>query len=268
MRIIAHLSDLHFGALAPETVPAVREAVADAKPHLVVISGDLTQRARSHQFAEAKAFLDTLPKPQIVVPGNHDIPLWNVLARGLTPTQKYRRIISDDLEPTYIDDEIAVLGLNTARSLTIKGGRVNEHQARLVHSTFARCPTDVMRIVVTHHPFDDPAPDRDEDIVGRARMAMRAFAAAGVDLVLSGHMHVTRTGDSASRYAGRSSLLVQAGTATSHRQRGEANSFNLLHIDGSKVRIDRLDWDAASGRFGVVSSETFAETEEGWRKVG
>jgi len=123
-----------------------------------------------------------------------------------------------------------------------------------------------MRIVVTHHPFDDPTPDKEDDIVGRANMAMRAFASAGVDMVLSGHMHVTRTGDSATRYAGHSSLLVQAGTATSHRQRGEANSFNLLHVDGDKVRIDRLDWSATDRKFAVVSSESFVETEEGWRK--
>ena len=104
------------------------EHVAQLKPDLVVVSGDLTQRARIEQFKEARRFLDSLPSPQIVVPGNHDVPLYDVLSRFARPLARYRRYITEDLEPFYADDEIAVLGLNTARSLTIKGGRINEAQ--------------------------------------------------------------------------------------------------------------------------------------------
>src|SRR5581483_9866786 len=128
MRRIAHLSDLHFGATDPILVETAVAAVNAAQPHLVVVSGDLTQRARSAQFKAARAFLERLPKPQIVVPGNHDVPLWNVVARGWTPLVKYRRIVGEDLTPFYADPEIAVLGLNTARSFTITDGRLNRMQ--------------------------------------------------------------------------------------------------------------------------------------------
>src|ERR1700704_802293 len=128
MRTLVHLSDLHFGRVDEQLIGPLIAAVTEANPDLVAVSGDLTQRARSHQFREARAFLDSLPKPQIVVPGNHDVPLHNVLTRFLQPLHKYRRYITDDLQPFYHDKEIAVLGVSTARSLTIKGGRISAEQ--------------------------------------------------------------------------------------------------------------------------------------------
>src|SRR5258705_9934060 len=122
MRTIVHLSDLHFGRVDHDLLDPLIQSVVAIKPDLVAVSGDLTQRARSHQFREARAFLDRLPQPQIVVPGNHDVPLHNVFSRFLQPLEKYRRYITVDLQPFFTDEEIAVLGVNTARSLTIKGG--------------------------------------------------------------------------------------------------------------------------------------------------
>ena len=130
------------------------EAIDKINPDLVAVSGDLTQRARSHQFKEARAFLDRLPKPQIVVPGNHDVPLHNVFARFVQPLRKYRRYITDDLRPFYHDEEIAVLGVNTARSLTIKGGRINEEQVAWMRERLFACDPGTVKAVVTHHPFD------------------------------------------------------------------------------------------------------------------
>src|SRR2546421_621876 len=118
MRILAHISDLHFGT---ESSPVVEGLLADllaARPHLLVVSGDLTQRARTDQFAAARAFLDRVPFPQLIVPGNHDIPLYDVGRRFLRPLHRYRRLITPELSPTFYDDELAVLGVNTARSAT------------------------------------------------------------------------------------------------------------------------------------------------------
>src|SRR5438270_804255 len=125
MRTLVHLSDLHFGRIDPAVVDALAVAVSTLRPHLVAISGDLTQRAREREYRAAREFLDRLPRPQIVVPGNHDVPLHNVVQRFFGPLTLYRRYISNDLEPFFIDDEIAVAGVNTARSLTWKGGRIN-----------------------------------------------------------------------------------------------------------------------------------------------
>src|SRR5918912_3851623 len=118
MRTLVHLSDLHFGRVDSAVV----------EPLVAAVPGDLTQRARSRQFQEAKKFLDALPRPQIVVPGNHDVPLYNVFRRFLGPLDNYRRYITDEMQPFYADEEIAVLGLNTARSLTTKYVRINERQ--------------------------------------------------------------------------------------------------------------------------------------------
>ena len=239
------------------------------EPNLVVVSGDLTQRARSHQFKEARAFLDRLPKPQIVVPGNHDVPMHNVFARFLQPLSKYRRYITDDLWPFYSDDEIAVLGVNTARSLTIKGGRVNEMQVARMRESFAISMNTGVKILVTHHPFDLPEGHDESQLVGRARMAMEALASCGADVFLAGHLHVSHTSHSAKRYQikGHSALVIQAGTATSTRGRGEAISFNLIHVDSLHITVERLEWRPESAEFVSAMTEHFNHTADGWVRV-
>ena len=259
MRIIAHLSDLHFGRVDPAVLPVLTRAVHEAKPDVVVVSGDLTQRARRREFAEAHRFLDGLPTPQIVVPGNHDVPMHDVLSRWLSPLANYRRYISEDPEPFYADDEIAILGVNTARSNVIKGGRINREQ--VVHSCarFEGVGKDVTRIIVTHHPFDLPQSEDGRGLVGRAEMAMAGFAGCRVDLILSGHMHLSHRSASAMRYriAGYSALMVQAGTASSSRRRGELNSFNIIRIERPRIAVDTLTWSGEEGGFVLSGTDRF-----------
>lgn len=266
MRTLVHLSDLHFGRIDDALLAPLRACIERLSPDLVVVSGDLTQRARSHQFQEARAWLDTLPGPQIVVPGNHDIPLFNVLARFLTPLDKYRRHVTDDLAPAYIDDEIAVLGLNTARSLTIKDGRINQEQVALLQQRFGEVQGDRVRIVVTHHPFDLPEHSDPDDLVDRAPMAMQAFAGCGVDVLLAGHVHTSHAGSSDERYpiTGYAALAVQAGTATSTRTRGEENSFNVLRVEKDRVQVERYRWDGAD--FVPAGAESFCRRGDAWKE--
>lgn len=266
MRSIVHLSDIHFGGVNPHVIAPMIEAVIRVAPDVVAVSGDLTQRARTSQFKEARAFLDRLPTPQIVVPGNHDVPLHNVAARVLQPLRRYRRHITDDLRPFYRDSEIAVLGINTARSLTIKNGRINEAQIAWMSERLCACDPGVVKIVVTHHPFDVPAGHDERNLVGRARMAMESLARCGVDLFLAGHLHLSHTSRSVTRYniQGHSALLVQAGTAASDRGRGEANAFNVIRIDRPLITVERCEWQPASGVFELVKTERFGHTPEGW----
>jgi len=265
MRSIVHLSDIHFGRLNDHVVEPLIKKIETLAPDLVAVSGDLTQRARSHQFKEARAFLDRLPQPQIVVPGNHDVPLHNPLTRFFQPLTKYRKFITDDLRPIHLDKEIAVVGLNTARSLTIKGGRINEHQIAWMREKLCDLDPHVIRIVVTHHPFDLPEGHDESDLVGRARMAMETLASCGADLFLAGHLHVSHTTHTATRYRikGHSALVVQAGTATSSRGRGEENSFNLIRIDKPEIEIDRYTWNQQE-TFEVSLTERFQLTPDGW----
>lgn len=149
MRTIVHLSDLHFGRVDRSLVDPPIQSVREIGPDLVAISGDLTQRARTAQFLEARRFLDALPKPQIMVPGNHDVPPYNPLARFFRPLVKYRRYIGENIEPFYADEQIAVVGVNTARSLTIKNGRVNRRQLDRIRERLCDYPDAVIKIVVT-----------------------------------------------------------------------------------------------------------------------
>src|SRR6266496_3786612 len=165
MRTLVHLSDVHFGRVDEKLIDPLIDTIKAIKPDLVAVSGDLTQRARSQQFRAARAFLDALPKPQIVVPGNHDVPLHNPFSRLLQPLEKYRRFITDDLRPSYVDDEIAVVGINTARSLTIKGGRVNKSQIEWMRDRLCAFSDQITKIVVTHHPFDLPEGHDEGDLV-------------------------------------------------------------------------------------------------------
>jgi 3',5'-cyclic AMP phosphodiesterase CpdA len=200
MRTIAHLSDPHFGRIEPATVQALITTVTEGRPDIVVISGDLTQRAKEHEFQEARQFLDALPSPQIVVPGNHDVPLYNVLARALKPLRNYQRYITKDLEPFYSDDEIAIVGINTARSLSFKNGRINRQQVARNCARLEACGENRTRIIVSHHPFDLPETHEVHGLVGRAHMAMAGFALCRIDLILSGHLHISSTSESAERY--------------------------------------------------------------------
>lgn len=200
MRTLVHLSDLHFDRIDPAVLGPLRSAVHEAKPDLVAISGDFTHRARRSQFAAARAFLDTLQPPKLVVPGNHDVPYWNLARRFLQPLTRYRRYISDDLEPEYEDDEMIVLGVNTARALAHGGGRISAGQVERIVRRLAALPPSVIRIIVTHHPFDLPPGVRERRLLGRARMAMARLSKANADLFLSGHLHLSHASRAADRY--------------------------------------------------------------------
>jgi len=266
MRTLVHLSDLHFGRVDHALLGPLRELVERIAADVVVISGDLTQRAREEEFEEARAFLDSLPGPQIVVPGNHDISLYNVFRRFLKPLSRYKRFITDDLDPVYVDDEIAVVGVNTARSLTTKYGRVSHEQIANIRARLAGLRPEITRIVVTHHPFDLPEHFEKRDLVVRAPMAMEVFAETGVDILMAGHMHASHAGSTAARYqiSEYAALVIQAGTATSTRGRGEVNSFNVVRVEPLRVEIDRYGWDVVGGRFALVATEKFVRAGAVW----
>jgi 3',5'-cyclic AMP phosphodiesterase CpdA len=269
MRTLVHLSDLHFGRIDETLLEPVIRTVAEIKPDVVVVSGDLTQRARSQQFKEAREFLDKLPSPQIIVPGNHDVPMHNVFARFLQPLDKYKEYITDDLLPFYADEEVAILGINTARSLTIKDGRINETQIAAIRDRLCPFPDETVKIIVTHHPFDLPEGHREEELVNRAQLAMEAIAKCGADVLLAGHLHVSHTGQSSARYkiAGHSALIVSAGTATSTRGRGETNSFNVLRLKHPFINVERQSWQPDKAAFVTASSEHFRHSADGWTRV-
>ncbi len=251
MARIVHLSDLHFGAHDDRLVEAVETTVADLKPDLVVVSGDFTQRARTEQFKDACRFLERLREDGhevLGVPGNHDVPLYDVLRRFLSPLARYRRYIDETLCPFIELPGVAVLGINTARSLTFKDGRINKDQVEFIRESFARTPSEAFRVLVTHHPlFALTVGDEVERAIGRQEMALDAIQEAGVDMLLAGHNHHASSQDASdlvTRAGG--ALVVQAGTATSTRVREQAQSFNTIDIAESAVTVTVNNWKGAS----------------------
>lgn len=248
MTRIVHMSDLHFGAHDERLVEGVEWQVDELKPDLVVISGDFTQRARTEQFRQACEFLGDLRErghEVLGVPGNHDVPLYDVLRRFLSPLARYRRFIDDTLCPFIELPGIAVLGINTARSLTFKEGRINKDQVAFIRETFSRIPSEAMRILVTHHPlFALTVGDEVERAIGRQELALNAVEESGVDMLLAGHAHHASSqdaGDLVTRAGGV--LVVQAGTATSTRVRGQEQSFNVIDIARGSATIAVHAWN-------------------------
>lgn len=266
MSNIAHLSDVHFGHHDPEVVAGLEILLFDRRPDLVVISGDLTQRARVAQYELACEFIDRLEAnglAVLAVPGNHDVPLYDIVRRFTRPLARYKRYIDDDLCPWWENDELAVLGINTARSLTFKDGSVSHDQMRLIRECFNASRPGKLRILVTHHPLI-AMPLGDEDaptgVVNRSVDALTAAGDAGVDMLLAGHIHRSFSqsvralghlpgklhGDRHVENTGRA-LVVQAGTATSTRLRGgERQSFNWIEADHDGIGLTVHGWDGAA----------------------
>lgn len=263
MRRVAHIADLHFGAEEPAVAAGLLHDLAAVDPHLVAVTGDLTQRARRGEFAAARAFLAAIATPQIVVPGNHDIPLYNIAARFGWPLFKYRRYITADLAPTFADAELAVAGVNTACSNTWKDGRISEADIERLRGFYLSEPARAFRILAAHHPFIPPTNDPSAALVGRSQQALEMLAACGCHLILAGHLHLAYAGVRPHHVeAQRSILVIQAGTAISHRRRGEANAYNLLTIDGPRLRLEVRTW---TGReFAASGATEYNYGDEGW----
>jgi 3',5'-cyclic AMP phosphodiesterase CpdA len=265
---LVHLSDLHFGAHDERLVEALEHRVDELKPDLVVISGDFTQRAKTEQFREACQFLERLQHSGhevLGVPGNHDVPLYDVLRRFLSPLARYRRFIDDSLCPFVELPALAVLGINTARSLTFKDGRINQNQVAFIRDTFSRTPRDSFRVLVTHHPlFALEVDGETAPAIGRQKLALDAIQEAGVDMLLAGHNHHASS-HSASDLVTRagSALVVQAGTATSTRVRDQEQSFNTIDVTDTSVTITVHAWRRDG--FVPLDAQCYAWEEGRWR---
>ncbi|MEW6271678.1 MAG: metallophosphoesterase family protein [Thermodesulfobacteriota bacterium] len=269
MRTIVHLSDLHFGREDPTLLDPLAAAVEEAQPHVVVVSGDLTQRARPAQFRRARCFLERLPLPQLVVPGNHDVPLYDVLGRLVRPLERFRRHVSDDLEPAWRDDEVVIVGVSTARARTLTRGRIGLAQIAAIRGWFEAAGPEAVRVLVTHHPLDLPAARSARHLAGRAELAVSELARSRVDLLLAGHLHTSHAGSTVERHrlAGRAAVFVQAATSCSTRLRGEANGFNVLRVAADDIAVEHHAFDSATSSFAVRARERFRRGVEGWERV-
>ena len=244
MRSIVHLSDLHFGALDPATLDPLIGFMRERAPDLVVVTGDLTQRARPGEFAAARRFLERVPSALVIVPGNHDIPLLNPWRRFARPRLRLER----DFGPfasVFSDDEMHVVGLDTARSLTVAGGRVNRAQLHRAREAFARARPTAVRLVASHHPLVSLGEGGRRARVGRWRLVGDLVGDAAVDVALSGHVHRSQCG--VVELGGRGVVVVSAGTATSQRRREGVNGFHVVTLHPDALDVARMHF--VGGRF-------------------
>ncbi|NEU15100.1 metallophosphoesterase [Methylobacterium sp. BTF04] len=269
MRTIAQISDLHFGRHDPVIAEALLASLGAERPDLVVISGDFTQRARSREFMAARAFLGRMTPPKIVVPGNHDVPLYNLFSRLFTPFRNFDRFVRPAGLPGafFADDSVAVLGINSARRLTRKNGRVSGEQMDEIRRAFRPLPPSIFKILVTHHPLAAPRDGLRLQLAGRAREAVDVASECHIHLLLSGHHHRSLDGIIAEPVRNGDVLIVYAGTAISTRTRGaEGNSFNLIRLEGNRVEIRVMGWQPKRGYVEVRTSSYVLE-EGSWRSA-
>jgi 3',5'-cyclic AMP phosphodiesterase CpdA len=267
VKTIAHLSDLHFGKEDARVVEGIVRDLEERRPSLVAVSGDLTQRARAGQFRAARAFLERMPSPTLVVPGNHDLPLFNLLDRFLFPLRAYRQYIAADPEPFLHEEEIALLGVNTARAGNFQNGRLSLAQIQRIRDRFGPIPERVFKVVITHHPFIPSPGERIHPLVERGLEGLRAAEDSGVDLLLAGHLHMGFAGDVRPHYLSirRSMLVAQAGTATSVRHRGEPNTYNWIVVDFPRLSIEQRGWDGDA--FVTRAVTRYLKREDEWMSV-
>jgi 3',5'-cyclic AMP phosphodiesterase CpdA len=262
---LAHVTDLHFGADDPEVVAGLRTDLVAQAPDLVLVSGDLTMRARARQFRAARAMLESAGRPWLSIPGNHDLPLDRVMSRAVRPLAGYRRFVDAQPEPVLDADGLRVLGLSTARPYLWKGGRIDAGQLARIGAEFAGPAR--LKVLMVHHPVFRSAQRPSETMVYGAGPALHAAAAAGVDLVLCGHDHVAAQVDLAATQPGlaRHMIGVMSGTACSRRLRaGESQSYTLLELAGERLRVQVRHWRA--GGFRAETETEWCRTARGWAR--
>jgi 3',5'-cyclic AMP phosphodiesterase CpdA len=259
MSVLLHISDTHFGTEDPPLVLALQALAAELKPHALILSGDITQRARFGQFLAAREFVESLAVPKMLaLPGNHDIPLYNVLARVVMPYRGYQRAFGGELEPVLEMGDAIVIGVNTTRPERHKDGEVSPQQVARVVKLLREVPREKLRVVVTHQPACVMREEDEKDRLHGGHEAVKAWSEAGADLVLGGHIHLPYMTDVCARVKGarRPMYCVQAGTALSLRVRHNTpNSVNVIRWDAPAAgsprvcRAERWDYDVADGRF-------------------
>lgn len=260
---LLHISDTHFGTEQAPVVEALVRLSRDLSPDLLVLSGDITQRARTEQFAAARRFVDRLGVPHLAIPGNHDIPLFNGIERLLFPYTKFQRAFGDMLEPSHDSADLLVLCVKTTRRLRHVEGQVSAAQIERVAARLRDARPGQLRVVVVHQPLHVEGAAETKHLLRGHATALQQWAEAGADVAIGGHIHLPYMRELAPAGAGGARIVIaQAGTALSSRvRRGTPNSVNVIRhhtTDTAACVIERWDYRAPQGAFERIESRRFS----------
>jgi len=249
MTLLLQVSDPHFGTERPAVVEALVRLAQARRPDVLLLSGDITQRATRAQFAAARAFVQRLQVPRCVaLPGNHDIPLWHLPLRLTRPYARYVEAFGDDLGPSLETDAVLLLAVNTTRWWRHQDGQLSAAQIERIASRLAQARPGQCRVVMVHQPLVVTRPEDEKNRLHGHAAALQRWGAAGVDLIVGGHIHLPFV-----QPLPAGGWAVQAGTAVSTRVRADAgNSVNLIRVDPAaeeRATVERWDHDAAQDAF-------------------
>lgn len=260
MSVLLQISDPHFGTEQPPVMAALLRLAQRLQPAIVVVSGDITQRARRAQFTAARDFVARLAPPAVVaIPGNHDIPLFNVFARLLHPYAGFQRAFGNDLEPEWQSEEILVVSVKTTRRLRHKDGEVSAEQIERVVGRLRTATQSQLRVVVTHQPVHVLRGSEIHNRLHGHAEAIAAWAQAGADIIMGGHIHLPFIAPLHEDYQQltRRCWVVQAGTAVSSRVRANhPNSVNVIkRVSAAECVVERWDYRAENDDFWNVKAQ-------------
>ena len=244
---LVQVSDIHFGGEHKDAVEAAVERIHAERPDLLIVSGDLTKDGKCVEFDAAKAWLDRLPQPRLVTPGNHDTPFVGpreLLARILTPWRRYEERFGGRESQDWDDPRATVVTLNSARAFQLRlnwsKGAVSRRQVREVCADLKGAAPGALKIVVCHHPLVEMLGGPMTAKVRGGTAAAQVFAHAGVDLVLTGHIHAPFVYP----YAFSDGCTQAVGSGTlSVRERGVPPGFNVIEVDDVDIKITALGWE-------------------------
>jgi len=265
-----HISDLHAGPpFRLDLAEQVAREAHELKPDLLVVSGDFVQRADfAYQWKVITAYLETLPKPQLAVAGNHDVPLFNPFNRLFRSYNTYKKHISADLNPVFERPGLVVVGGCTAHGLTIDGGRLSAEQIATIEHLFSRAPEGACKVAVLHHHVINPPGSEGRNMISNAATAVQLLDRCGVELLLCGHIHVSYVGTTLDVRPDlrQGTIICQSGTTTSRRGKGREhgkNSYNVIEIEDHVIRIGQHMYIEQAGRFVPVAEHVFPRRSAG-----
>lgn len=251
---VVHVSDLHIGsrdAQVPYT--ALQELAARIQPDLILATGDLTERGRTGELERAAARLRDLDLPLLVVPGNHDIPYYNMPARYTRPFAEWERVFGP-AEPVHETDELVVVGLSSVRPWRQQGGAVRKASLARAVELLRAAPRHALRVVAFHHHLASPPwrPTRKRPLSRRGHV-LELLASASAELVVGGHVHQASIASlpefQAVDNSRRGSIVLATapglGRPRPHRK-GEAQGINVYESDAQTLTVVTLAWDGSS----------------------